>query len=391
MSAEALQHVEHLSVTIGPRGSCTASERQASEYCRQVLRHLGYEAHREEFRAHRSGWAPFSIASGLVLLGIAAFWLLPRDAGALLAATVTVLVTASLLLHLSFRPNPLTWIVPTGVSQNVYARARPAAEVRRTVVVTGHVDTHRTPIAMYSPLVFRLFVGLTTVAVVAMIALCLLFVLAVLRPDPVWRTLTLPLGLVALLAFLVTLQPEFTPFVPGANDNASGAAAVLALAARLRAQPLRHTEVWLVNSGAEEVGATGPVQLLRRHPELRQADWIVLDTIAGPGAGPCMITAEQVLLPLWADPKLLELAREVAAARPDLGTYEHYYRGLFSEHSPLVAAGCRSLAILDFTPQGVLPNWHRPSDTFANIDPQVLDRTEEFAWGLLQAIDRRAS
>jgi Zn-dependent M28 family amino/carboxypeptidase len=207
----------------------------------------------------------------------------------------------------------------------------------------------------------------------------------------VWRPLTLPLGLVALLAFLVTLQPEFTPFVPGANDNASGAAAVLALAARLRAQPLQHTEVWLVNSGAEEVGATGPVQLLRRHPALRQADWIVLDTIAGPGAGPCVITAEQVLLPLWADPKLLQLAREVAAARPDLGTYEHYYRGLFSEHSPLVAAGCRSLAIIDFTPQGVLPHWHRPTDTFANIDPQVLDRTEEFAWGLLQAIDRRAS
>ncbi|KRT76120.1 MAG: hypothetical protein XU14_C0065G0015, partial [Armatimonadetes bacterium CSP1-3] len=47
MSEAALQHVEHLSVTIGPRGSCTASERQASEYCRQVLRDLGYEAHRE--------------------------------------------------------------------------------------------------------------------------------------------------------------------------------------------------------------------------------------------------------------------------------------------------------------------------------------------------------
>src|SRR3990172_5740857 len=107
MSAEALKHVEPLSVTIGPRGSCTASERQASEYCRQVLRDLGYEAHLEEFRAPRSGWAPFSIASGLVLLGIAAFWLLPRDAGALLAATVTVLVTASLLLHLAFRPHPL--------------------------------------------------------------------------------------------------------------------------------------------------------------------------------------------------------------------------------------------------------------------------------------------
>lgn len=198
----------------------------------------------------------------------------------------------------------------------------------------------------------------------------------------------MPLGLVALLVLVVTLQPEFTPFVPGANDNASGAATVLSLAERLRTQPLKRTEVLLVTSGAEEVGATGPVRLLERHPELREADWIVLDTVAGPGAGPCVITAEQVLLPLRADPRLLEAARAVAASRPDLGSYEHYYRGLFSEHSPLVVAGCRSLAILDFTPQGFLPNWHRPTDTVANIDPDVLNRTEEFVWELLQRLDR---
>src|SRR3989304_4607133 len=71
------------------------------------------------FPPPRSGGAPFSIASGLVLLGIAAFWLLPRDAGALLAATVTVLVTASLLPHLAFRPNPLAWIAPTRASSDV--------------------------------------------------------------------------------------------------------------------------------------------------------------------------------------------------------------------------------------------------------------------------------
>jgi hypothetical protein len=390
MSMDARGHVEHLAAVIGPRGSCTPEERRASEYCRGVLRDLGFEAHLEEFRATRSGWAPFSVAAGLVLLGLAAFWLLPDGIGAPLAAALTVTVTASLLLHLTFRPNPLVRLVPTGISQNVYARARPTGPVRRTIVVCGHVDTHRTPIAMYSPLAFRLFVGLTTVGLLAIGALCVLFILAAVRPDPLWRLLTLPPGVVALVVFAVTLQPEFTRFVPGANDNASGAAAVLALAARLRAQPLPHTEVWLLNSGAEEVGATGPVRLLERHPELRAADWIVLDTIAGPGAGPCVITAEQVLLPLRADSRLLALAQGVAAVRPDLKAYEHYYRGLFSEHSPLVAAGCRSLAMIGFTPQGVLPHWHRPTDTVANIDPGVLERTIEFAWELLAAIDRQA-
>lgn len=61
-----------------------------------------------------------------------------------------------------------------------------------------------------------------------------------------------------------------------------------------------------------------------------------------------------------------------------------------SEHSPLTVAGCRSLAVINFTPDGVLPNWHRPSDTVANIDVSVLDRTEQFVWELLHHLDRQA-
>ncbi len=397
MSQDALRHIEHLSVTIGPRGSCTEQERRASDYCAQVLRDLGYSVREQSFRAARSGWAPFSIGAGLMLVGMFKFHVAPGlangltlaglDAARLVAAAIALTVTVSILLQLAFRPNPLAWLTPKGESRNVYAVAPPRGERRRTVVVSGHVDTHRTPIAMASPLAFRLFQGLTTLGVIAFALLAGLFVLGSFRPEMVGPRLTLLPAAIVAVVFAVTLQPEFSRFVPGANDNASGAAAVLALAARLGASPLAHTEVWLLASGAEETGATGPVRLLEEHPELRAADWLVLDNIAGAGTGPCMITAEHLLFPLRAHPALLAAARQVAASRPDLGAYEHYYRGLFSEHSPLSAAGCRSLAIINFTPQGVLPDWHRPSDTFERVDPRVLDRTEEFAWALLAHLD----
>lgn len=412
MSAQALRHLEHLAGVIGPRGSCTPQERQASEYCFRVLRELGYEPQMVEFRAPRSGWASYSIGSGLMLLAVALSVLQPGPAARAAAALVALAVTASTFLQLLFRANPLAWLVPTGRSQNVYAVAPPRRKPdgkpdgkpeqggrRRTVVVVGHVDTHRTPVAMASPLAFRMFQGLTTAGVVAFVVLTAALGVAWLRPDlasawlqpgGVLRPLLATVAVVIAVVFAVTLQPEFSRFVPGANDNASGAAAALALAERLRARPLEHTEVWLLNSGAEEVGAAGPIHLLRAHPELRDADWLVLDTIAGPRTGPCLITAEHLLVPLRAHPALLDAARVVAAARPELGVYEHYYRGLFSEHSPLVVAGCRSLAVINFTRDGVLPHWHRPTDTVANIDPEVLDRTEAFAWALLEALDRQA-
>lgn len=386
VSEEAVRHLRSLAAQIGPRGSCTPAERRASEYCAQVMSQLGYAVRSHEFATPRSGWAPFSLASGLVLLAVGAASLRPAGSvGALLAALVVV-VTISLLLQIAFRPNPLSWLVPKGRSQNVYAVARPRGRVEQTVVVAGHVDTHRTPWAMVSPAAFRAFRVLTTAAVVSFIVLSGLLIASVVGFDV--RAISWPFAAVVAVAFVVTLQPEFSPFVPGANDNASGAAAVLSLAARLSTTPLQRTEVWLVNSGAEEVGATGPMRLLHPHPELRSAAWLVIDTIAGPGTDPCLITAEQVLFPLRADPALLAAGRTVASQRPELGVREHYYRGLFSEHSPLAAAGCRSLAIINFTPEGYLPNWHRPSDTVGNADLDVLDRTERFIWEILQFLDR---
>jgi Zn-dependent M28 family amino/carboxypeptidase len=326
----------------------------------------------------------------LILLSVFVVNAFPSPGGRIAGAALAVAVTASVLLHVAFYPSPLDRLIPSGTSQNVYAHVEPRGRVTRTVVLTGHVDTHRTPIAFRSPRIFRLFRRLSDVGTAAIVLLAVILVYGAIDQQARFSGVDHLLTAIVALLFVVTLQPEFSAFVPGANDNASGAAAVLALGARLKEQPLNHTRLWLVASGAEETGALGPVELLRRHPELKEASWVVLDTIAGPGAGPCVITAEQLLRPLHADPQLLARARAAARARPDLGAYEHYFRGLFSEHSPLAAAGCRSLAIINFTAQGVLPNWHRPTDTFANIDAQVLDRTEQFVWALLQEIDQEA-
>ena len=45
MSSHAMQHIQHLSMTIGPRGSTTPQEKQAAEYARQQFEALGLETH----------------------------------------------------------------------------------------------------------------------------------------------------------------------------------------------------------------------------------------------------------------------------------------------------------------------------------------------------------
>ncbi len=131
MSADALRHVRHLAGVIGPRGTCTPQERAASEYCAQVLCDLGYEVRVQPFRARRSGWVPFSISSGLILLSLLSVQAFPSDAGRLIGAILATPVTISVLLQLFFYPSPLGWLVPKGPSQNVYAPVQPRGTVRR--------------------------------------------------------------------------------------------------------------------------------------------------------------------------------------------------------------------------------------------------------------------
>jgi len=181
-----------------------------------------------------------------------------------------------------------------------------------------------------------------------------------------------------------------TPFTHGANDNATGAALVLALAERLKEEPLANTEVWALNCGCEEVGLYGAVAFVREHREaLGDACFVTLDSVGGPGTGPCFITREGMLRPYRSDPGLLALCREIAVQRPELGAYAHVMKLGYTEGVIGVKNGLRSLTFVNLTPAGELPHWHRPTDVYENVDPDVLARTGAFLWELLQHIDSR--
>lgn len=394
MSAIALKHVEYLTNTIGPRGSATPEEKKAHEYCKQVLEGLGYEVHWEEFYSPVSGWLPFALALGLVLLADVLFVALGRTAnaqlGALASAAIGLFAVVSFFLQVSHKDNPLQWFLPVGRSQNVWAAARPGGEVRRRIVVTGHVDTHRTALAMQSPALWQTFQLLTTLAGVANVALLGLFLYGIVSPEAALRTIAMYLGLVPILGMVFTLQPDFTDYVKGGNDNATGAAAVLALAERLKREPLANTQVFLVNTGCEEVGCFGVIDWIKRHAkDAPDADYLVLDNIGGKNSDLNYVLDETVLFPVKSDGRLVNIAGGVVKENPDLDAKPFHYRGLYSELSLCVVQGQKALGLLNFDPKTKMPpNFHTVRDDFNNIDPALLDKSERFAWAIMEKIDR---
>jgi len=386
-----MNHIRHLSQTIGPRGSTTKQETQAAQYAAKVLLDAGVNPTIEPFASARSAWYPYALFCGLVLLGELLFWFAGSRgaAGALVFALVALI---SVLLELTFRPNPLRWLLPTGLSQNTWVQIRPSDEVRQKVVLLGHLDSHRTPLVFSTDRWLKVFGLLLPVALGCAVVLAILFGIGTLAPTPALKWISVPFALVLLAVLGLTLQADLTPYTAGANDNASGAGVVLDLALRLNVQPLAHSSVWVVLSGCEEVGCYGADAFARGHKwELGDAAWIAVDSVGGRGASTAFLRQETFLLTTHSDPELRELAERVATNHPECDALAHSFKGAYTEGAIGAKHGLRVLTLVGHRRDGVLPEWHRRSDVMENVDPQAVERAELFLWELLQELDREAT
>jgi hypothetical protein len=391
----SLDHMRALCQTIGPRGSTSEEEAKASDYVFDQVAALGYTPHRQMFMSALSAYAPYALFAALLLLSIVLFWQM-QPVGAAAAFILTAMALVSVVLELQFKSNPLRWLLPVEQSQNVYTRipaqlaTEPAVGGTQTLVITAHVDTHRTPLVFRSPFWLQVFGVLMPAGIISAVLLLAMFAAGIVVPALLLRQIALLPGVVMLLILALMLQADRTPYSPGADDNASGVATVLALAERLKDAPLQRTDVVAVFTGCEEVGDYGADAFLRAKRTVLGPGPVmhmVIDQVAGAGTDPCVVRGERFLVAAPSDPALLTLAERVIAAHPELNATMLSLSTAYGELSVGVKNGYRAIAIGSLRKDGASPNWHKPSDTMDNIDESALARSQELAWHLLQAID----
>ncbi len=393
-SSSTLKHARYLADTIGPRGSTTPQEAQAAEYAYQMMEDAGLEPVKETFASARSAWRPYALASALALAAEFLF-LFAGQAGAVLASLIMIFVIVSVLLEMVFENNPLRWFLPKGQSQNVWAKISPSGQLKRRVLIVGHLDSHRTPKVFSTLAWLRIFKWLIPVGLTAMVLITLLFIIGIFSSWGGWRSFSVLLAIVAWWLSVLTFEADYTPFTAGAMDNATGAGMVLSVAAQLKKQPLQNTEVWAVCTGCEEVGCYGAADLITRHKaELKPAEsnpsdiyFITLDSVGGSNTRPCYISRHTFITTAQSDAELLRLANQVAARRSELGARSVTLSGAYTEGHVAAKAGLRLLTFVNLRKDGIMPHWHQPTDVFANIDGAVVQDTETFLHELLREID----
>lgn len=179
----------------------------------------------------------------------------------------------------------------------------------------------------------------------------------------------------------------------GANDGASGVAAVLELARVLSARPLRHTLALTFFDGEEALVEWGPDDSLYGSTHLVDS-WVesglarkvsavfILDMV---GDRNLRITDE-----LNSHPQLRSRLREEAARLGYARIFSGPEQGVEDDHIPFLMAGIPALNVIGFaiSPEGVVPTyWHSPHDTLDKVSASSLQAVGRTVEACLRRLD----
>ena len=354
-------------LTAFERPSASEGERRAADWLATEFARAGCrEVRTEQERAHGGYWWPLGLLNAGAALAALGGRRLAAFAGGLSAAAVYDDVSGG---RLWFRrralPHRSTW--------NVVAEAGDP-EGRRTVVLMAHHDAAHSGLVFHPvlprtamrrlpalharsnqsvPVIFGVFLG------------PLLLGLWGLLGGRLARTagLVFSLGATAAMADI-----GFRPVVPGANDNLSAVAALVALAHRLRENPPEGVRVILLSTGSEESFMEGMQAFARRHfgalPR-ESTEFLCLECVGSPEL--CVVEGEGMLRMRHYP----ERARErLAAAGREAGV--RLRRGLRTVAATDALIALRAgyeVCTLGAVDETKFPaNYHWPSDVPENLD-----------------------
>lgn len=257
------EHVHELAEVIGPRPATTDAEAEAADYIQRRFEGYDLAVERQDFECPRTDAWSFIVCDALVIgAAVLAKW-----------ASWPAFALAAIAAGLSWSEASGGWglsrLTPKGPSQNIIGRRVPKlhrGERARRIVLVAHYDSPRSG-AMFSPGMMKNLPLLGTVRrwatglVPAVLLIGALPFARKLQPWSWYAALVLAAGLLAPLFFELQRQLAGRA-TDGANDNASGVAAMLGV---------------LAETVPETDGHRPPAEPVRRDAEAAYAADVVPD------------------------------------------------------------------------------------------------------------------
>ena len=375
------------------RQSTSPGEYGAQQALAEELAARNLEVEELPFRFSRSLYAVLALHYAVVVIAsLLLFW------QPLSSAALHLFAGLSYFLDCHYRGFWLRRCLPFRRSQNIVARWTPAGPIRRRIVFLAHADAAPTG-WLFEPGFLRwvLVRWPNSLAVLKKQMLLWMISLAILVAlDLVYATtgyfrprLFIGMTLGSLLPLVLMLQIVWNKrIVPGANDNLTGCAAVVALADRLRGRTPDDVEIVYAITGCEESGRGGAWALCRamkNHWSPNDTTIIGLDTLSG---GDLVYHVEGEIIPRFPPRDMLDCAQEVADADQRFRTFRAFHAPAgATDAAPFLWSGFPAICLVRIDPRADIPqNYHLLSDTHDNVDFHDVSDAVDFAEALALAL-----
>ena len=243
--AQLLDHVEYLTKEVGARPAGTEEEHQAALYItEQFQKEARFTAAIEEFATKSNFTWLRPVCAGIVIVFAILAMLFP-----VLAVPAFILAVAATVVYVldGLEIMDISRLLARGASQNVVAKYQPNPEAAnassrrarsRKIVLVAHYDSGKvTPALVKRVESMGLPLGLICMCAMAFSAFLLLIRIFAGSADGIGGVL---LNIITILALIVVALPvvkaimlTLAPYNEGANNNATGVAALLEVARRI--------------------------------------------------------------------------------------------------------------------------------------------------------------
>lgn len=380
------------------RPSASHGEEVAARWVQSRLAEIGLDAEIETFRFNPDYWAVWgahglasALAAGLALAGRRSARL-----GALLGAATA----ASFWGELTTRFRPMRRSLGARTSYNVLARL-PNPDASRLLIISAHHDAPHSGLVFHPTLFRTLARGLgpdpeppAALRIPFGVMLGVAVAAAARGLGLRGRLTRSPLllgGLLSTVFALLMSDIGRSRISPGANDDASGVAVLLALAKALVREPPASLEVWFLSTGSEEGILGGMDAFVERHRhEIAGRRPFVLN-LEGLGSGhPIYLEGEGFIRRFPYDAEAVGLAAEVAS-EPEFAIVRSLRIAPFATDALIATRyGISAITIASLNDEGFVPHYHWTSDTPENLDLWSVEQGYRFCHRLVQRLAKLA-
>jgi hypothetical protein len=351
----------------------------------------------ERFQFNPDYWVVWGL-HGFLALAAAGLCLGGRRARRI-AALVGLTTAVSFWGELTTRLSLLRRLAPTRTSYNVIARCSDNKE-QPVLIVSAHHDAPHSGLVFHPQVPRFLPSGLRWLtepptalkapfAGMLMIALgAAAHALGIRRP--IVRRMQAFGALINAVFLALMWSTARTRVSPGANDNATGVAALLALARRFSTDPPANLNVWFLSTGSEEGMLGGMHAFMKQHGHELEGRRVYVLNLEVLGSGrPVYLEGEGHLGWRSYEGELLTLARELAQG-PPFADVEPLKRPPFVTDAFITARrGIPSLTIASLDRDSRVAHYHWRTDLAENIDLASVKAAYTFCDELVRRLAQR--